>query len=354
MKNLKILIVGYYGSDNAGDEMLLRATKKLLNKIYETPEITAITYNIKDTKEKHNINGISRNKYKDIFKGIKNADIVVGGGGSMLQNITSNRSLIYYLSILKISKLMGKKVVLLGNGIGPLKNKIAIKNTIKILNSLDGVVLRDEESFEFLKSKGLKNIELGNDLVFSLDFNANNQVEDKKIVFNIRKWSYGDGFLLNITNFIKYLSDEGFKVSLVSFQKGNDDVVLKEIEKNINSSNVKFIDTDTDEELIEEIASGKVFIGMRLHGLIFSSLVNVPFIALSYDPKVSVFANNQGQKFFDDLSNIKTEELIDEFKNIYGNIEQQKNILIDNTKKTILLNYVNENMLRTQIINEAR
>jgi polysaccharide pyruvyl transferase WcaK-like protein len=87
----RILIIGYYGSGNAGDEALLRAAVNLLNKVYTKPDITAITYSVKDTEKTHGIKGISRNKYMDIVQGIINSDILVGGGGSMLQNVTSIR-----------------------------------------------------------------------------------------------------------------------------------------------------------------------------------------------------------------------------------------------------------------------
>lgn len=349
MRKLKILIVGYYGSDNAGDEMLLKATIDLLNKVYHEPEITAITYSVKDTKEKHGINGISRNRYFEILKGIKEADIVVGGGGSMLQNVTSNRSLLYYLAILSLGKLLGKKVVLLGNGIGPLKDRFYLKLTMKVLKSLDGIVLRDEDSYELLKSNNLNNIYLGNDLVFTLNMDHKMATKPKKIIFNLRKWFYDDNFSHTIRQFIEYLTKEGFDVVLVPFQKGNDDIVLRDIEKKLENSKVRLLENQDYNGLLEEIASGELFIGMRLHGLIFSSIFNKPFIALSYDPKVAIFSRKLGQVCFKDLNNITLDSLIQEFNKVYSNIEDYRRVLAKNTEEILSLNHINEDVLRTLI-----
>ncbi len=351
MRGIKVLIVGYYGSDNVGDEMLLKATINLLNKVYDSPEITAITYNVKNTMENHRINGISRNKYFEILKGIKRADIIVGGGGSMLQNVTSNRSLIYYLAILSLSKFLGKKVVLLGNGIGPLRGNFYINLTTKILRKLDAIVLRDEDSYNLLKSFNLENIYLGNDLVFSLDMDKSKDEEDKKIVFNLRKWFYNENFILTMEKFIEYLVNEGFHVSLIPFQRGNDDIILRRIERSLNSHRVKLLDNLSYKELMAEIASSKLFLGMRLHGLIFSSILEKPFIGLSYDPKVSIFSKKLGQVCFEDLNNITLDSLIKEFNRVYSNIEDYKEVLSKNVEEIFQLNHINEDVLRKLIQN---
>ena len=346
MKRIKVLVVGYYGSDNIGDEILLKATINLLRKTYDNPEITAITYSVKNTEKNHGINGISRNKYFQIIKGIKGVDLVVGGGGSMLQNITSNRSLMYYLAILSLAKIFGKKVVLLGNGIGPLRGKLFIKLTMRILSSLDAIVLRDEESYNYLKSYNLENIYLGNDLAFTLDVDKSIKEEQRKIVINLRKWFYNDEFISTIKKFIEYLSDKGYQVVLLPFQRGNDDVILKSIEKDLNSSNVIFIDGNDYNKIMNEIASCKLFIGMRLHGLIFSSIFNKPFIGLSYDPKVSIFAKKVGQIYFDELNNLTLDSLVEGFNKVQSNIDEYREILVRNVEEILALNNVNEDVIK--------
>lgn len=344
MKRVKSLIIGYYGSENIGDEMLLKGTVDILNRVFDNPEITAITYSVLDTKERHQINGISRNKYFEIYKGIKNSDIVVGGGGSMLQNVTSNRSLIYYLTILMLARIMGKKVVLLGNGIGPLKGSFFKRITIEVLKGLDGIVLRDEESYNFLKLHKLNNIYLGNDLAFTLDYKLV-VPQEKKIVLNLRKWVENSKFNRVIEDFVRFLARKGFKVVLLPFQGGNDDVILGEIAENISDENVIFPGTLEYDSILYEISSSEVFVGMRLHGLIFSSMVHTPFIGLCYDPKVRVFSQKQEQIYIEDLEKISSRVLIDAFEKLYGDLSHYNRKLKANTEGILLLNSVNEKVL---------
>lgn len=346
MNGHKILIIGYYGFKNAGDEALLKSTINLLRKVYINPDITAITYNVKDTENAHGIKGISRNKYFEIVKGIKNSDMVVGGGGSMLQNITSNRSLYYYLTILKMAKLFGKKVVLLGNGMGPFKGNSAKRITISVLKTLDSIVLRDEDSFRFLEKYNLKNIYLGNDLAFGLNIDKRLKTTPKKIIINLRDWFYDEKFINIIVEFIEYLSVNGYEIVLLPFQKGNDDKILLKIKEKIKAPSVKYLENLSVEELIEQISSGEVFIGMRLHGLIFSSILNKPFIALSYDPKVEIFSKKLEQICFNDLNNITLKGLLDGFNELYNNFDKYKNALKKNSGEMLSLSYVNEKVLR--------
>ncbi|MDI9494992.1 MAG: polysaccharide pyruvyl transferase CsaB [Bacillota bacterium] len=342
----RILIIGYYGSGNAGDEALLRAAVNLLNKVYTKPDITAITYSVKDTEKTHGIKGISRNKYMDIVQGIINSDILVGGGGSMLQNVTSNRSLYYYLAILMLAKLFGKKAVLLGNGIGPLKTSLAEKITIKILKSLDYIVLRDDVSFEFLKNHNMKNIYLGNDLAFSLDIDKKSETRPKRVIINLRDWFYDEKFIDIMVDFIEYLGGNEYEIVLLPFQKGNDDRVLQKIKDKIEGVPVKYCENLNFEDIILEISSGEVFIGMRLHGLIFSAILNKPFIALAYDPKVEVFSEKSGQIYFKDLNKITLKDLIESFNKLYENLEEHQRVLRKNTEEMTSYNYINEEILK--------
>lgn len=346
MRKLKILIIGYYGANNTGDEVLLKSTVELLKSVYNSPEIKAITYNVDDTVKNHGIVGISRNKFMNIIKVLRESDIVIGGGGSMIQNVTSNRSLIYYLTILKIAKIFKKKVMLLGNGIGPIKGNIPLCITVKMLKKLDAVILRDKESFNLLDTNGLENIYLGSDLAFSLEYgNCQKSVIPKRIAINLRKWFYERQFLEEFKKFIVYLSEAGYEVVLIPFQSGNDDVVLRELLYSIDGENIRLLESGECEEVLSEISKSELFIGMRLHGLIFSSIVNTPFIGLSYDPKVSAFSESQEQEYFKSIEEVTFEELISKFELSYSNRETYREKLRENTDKMMKLNEVYEKVL---------
>lgn len=346
MKNVKVLIIGYYGAGNIGDEVLLDATIDLLKTIYESPSVTVLTNDTVDTKENRQVEAVNRNSYFQVIKIIKGSDIVIGGGGSMLQNVTSNKSLIYYLGILNLAKLFRKKVALLGNGIGPIKREFYKKTTKYVLSKLDAIVLRDKDSYKLLEGFGLNNIYLGNDLAFTLDISETVEKENKKVLINLRKWDYNNNFIKSMENFVNYLISQDFKVTLISFQSDNDELVLKRIFNNINSPNLKYFESKESDKIVSEINSSELFIGMRLHGLIFASICSRPFIALSYDPKVSTFSKNLEQNYFEDLNNISINAIIDTFDDVYRNIDCFEDKLRKNNEKIRELSHVHEEVLK--------
>ena len=107
-----IVISGYYGFGNAGDEAMLCAIIDAIRKEEADAHITVISGNPKETSKKHNINAVGTFSALGILKAIAHSDLVISGGGSLLQDATSIRNTYYYLSIMALAKLLGKKVML--------------------------------------------------------------------------------------------------------------------------------------------------------------------------------------------------------------------------------------------------
>ncbi len=328
MKNKALkqfFIIGYYGSSNLGDELLLSCTKKLILDCVPDAELTALTYNVKGTESLHGIKGVSRNHYKEIVNAIKQADVIVGGGGSMLQNVTSNRSLMYYLMLIFISKRFGKKVLLLGNGIGPIQGTFWTWLTALLLKGIDHVVVRDKESYEVLQQMGLsKNVKLGSDLVFTYEALSKQVRNPKQVTLNLRPWKNEEAFLSVFESFIHDLLDQGYLVTLVPLQTGFDDRVLAVLKDRVAREGLELLPCEPVEQIIASIASSKVFIGMRLHSLILSALVETPFVGVSYDPKVNAFTTAMQQAHIENLDQLTVESLKEQFQRV---IDQEDSYL---------------------------
>lgn len=322
----KFFIIGYYGSSNLGDELLLSCTKKMILDCVPEAQLTALTYNVKGTESLHGIKGVSRNHYKEIVEAIKQADVIVGGGGSMLQNVTSNRSLMYYLMLIFISKCFGKKVLLLGNGIGPIQGNFWKWLTALFLKGIEHVVVRDEESYEALQQMGVtKNVKLGSDLVFTYETLSKEVRNPKKITINLRPWKNEEAFISVFETFIHELLDQGYEVVLVPLQKGFDDRVLGVLKDRVNREGLALLPCEPVEQIIASIASSKVFIGMRLHSLILSALVETPFVGVSYDPKVNAFTSAMKQAHIENLDQLTVAALKEQFQKV---IDQEESYLI--------------------------
>ena len=115
----KIVLSGYFGFDNLGDEAILYSIIQEVKKMQNT-EITVLSANPEKTSQKFGVAAVDRMSPKEVIRAIKNCDMFISGGGSLLQDVTSNRSLLYYLALLRLAKLFGKKVMIYSQGIGPV------------------------------------------------------------------------------------------------------------------------------------------------------------------------------------------------------------------------------------------
>ena len=172
-KNKKnILISGYYGYSNIGDEAILATLIRDLRSILGTEDynISVLSANPYATSTLNDgIFTIQRFDIFSVLREIGRANYVISGGGGLIQDVTSWKSPLYYLSIIGIAKLLNKKVLIYANGVGPLKYKFNRFLSRLILNKVDKITVRDEDSLKFLNKIGVKKIQLTVDPIFSFE-----------------------------------------------------------------------------------------------------------------------------------------------------------------------------------------
>ena len=144
-KGKKIIISGYYGFGNLGDEAILISIIDRLNTEIENPEIVILYTKAESEilKSYKNVRCVHRMNPLAIFFEMINADLVISGGGGLLQDSTGFTTVLYYLGIVKMALFLRKKVLFYAQGIGPLnldKSKKLITNT---LNKVNFITVRD-------------------------------------------------------------------------------------------------------------------------------------------------------------------------------------------------------------------
>lgn len=306
----KILIIGYYGSDNLGDELLLKETLKLLTPHVDHSNIKVLSYHVDQTKRFHGVEGVSRNKPFQILSAIKGADIIIGGGGSMLQNVTSNRSLMYYLSLINFGLLLRKKVVLLGNGIGPIKGGFQTRLVKRTLNRIDYLHIRDKDSYDWINGDQKEHIHLGQDLALD-NSTGSADIKRNNVIINLRMWKSVDAIKSVVKPFIHYVEKKGYTVTCLSMQDGNDDKAMADL------GPIKTF--ESLEALEKEVQTSRFAIAMRLHTLILCSNYGVPFIGLSYDPKVSTFCRQMDMPYYESFESLSFHDLVKSFDLLEAN-----------------------------------
>ena len=149
-KQKKILISGYYGFDNFGDEAILQTLVTNLKRI--NCDITVLSHNPKKTASNYDVKSINSFSILKVFINILKCDIFISGGGSLLQDITSLKNLIYYLTVIVIALVFNKKVVIFAQGFTPFRTKLGKFFTSFVLKYCDKIYVRDIKSQELLKT----------------------------------------------------------------------------------------------------------------------------------------------------------------------------------------------------------
>ena len=285
----KVLISGYYGFDNFGDEVILGVlTKKLksfganVRVLSSNPEKTAVLYNVDTT--------LFFCLLQVIFR-ISKTDVLISGGGSLLQDVTSFKSLLYYLWVINTALFFRKKVIIFAQGIGPINNKFGAMLTKKTLQKCILVTVRDRKSRLLLHKWGVK-ADLVCDPLFDLQLPDAKPLNKAGVQLRSFK-TLTDNLLQKLAQQINK-EFSGKEIEIYSFQDSLDLEVCKKFEKILKSINpdinTKVIFNQTSQEILDKISQLEYMIAMRFHANLISVKYGVKTLAVSYDIKVEKFA----------------------------------------------------------------
>lgn len=325
-KNKEIMVSGYYGFHNSGDDALLSAIIRDLKEHKDSPNIVVLSASPNETNRIYGVKSINRLNVFKILRHMKTADMLLSGGGTLIQDRTSTKSLWYYLAVIRAAMKNNMRVMLYANGIGPLTGRNNIRRTCKTLNCADLITLRDESSFDTLKSIGVecKNVIVtadpalglqGSDLSVGRKILNNSGVpKDKRLLgVSVRRW--GDvsaEFEDIIAAACDYAAEKyGFYPVFLPMQMSKDYTISQNIMSKMHSKSSIISERLKVEDMLSLVGNMDMCIGMRLHTLIYSAIKAVPLIGLVYDPKISSFMNYTHQNMYIDVSALTEREIKD-------------------------------------------
>ncbi len=334
---MNFLVLGYYGFFNSGDDAILYAVCQDIKAQDENNKIMVMSNNPESTEKEYGVKAIPRFDMLKVIKEIRKADVVVFGGGSLLQDVTSSRSLTYYLTIMKIAKFFKKKTILYANGVGPINSKENQSKTAKVLNKLTKITVRDTESEKLLYDIGVSQakVALTADPVYNLNTKSVNiddiykkhdvsLEKDKFVSVYFRKFGEDEGYISNLSKlFDKVQSELGLEILFVPMEYPSDYEASLKIKDQMKNNSFILNGRVEVPEMFEIIKNSKLVFGMRLHSLIYSSVVNTPMIAFSYDPKVDSFASQMGVDVAK-YNDVDVDVVFQQIKNILENYEVTK------------------------------
>lgn len=322
----KLVISGYYGFNNSGDEAVLKSILTALEEESHRSNITiepiVLSGDPEWTTSMYGVRSVHRMKLKEVREAIKESDGLISGGGSLLQDATGLKSIPYYLGVIKLAQWLKKPTFIYAQGIGPVNRKMFNPMIRSVFKACNYVSVRDEQSAEYLRGLGLQwnQIHVVPDPVMGLPLPEANAGEVSSVTVNaqgvgthtengesihtklpvigvsVRFWESDRKELTAIAAGLKKLcSKKAVHLRFMPFHLPIDEQASRFVMEMLGDlgnkgSEVSITKDLTDPQLmLQEVSNCDVVIGMRLHSLIYAASQYVPPVGISYDPKIDQF-----------------------------------------------------------------
>lgn len=340
---MRIVISGWYGNANTGDEAILSATICGLRNTLPEVEITVLSDNPKATAHQHKVLAFphlpcllgpvrtlkgmikwSPRQFAHTLSAMSQADLFLLGGGGLLQDYYADRlspllDRVYlyggaataWLSEVLVAELMGLPVVLYALGVGPLQTRQAQLLTRIAARRARLITVRDEESKDILTKLGLPpaaiHVTADPSLLLTpadsgwakdtLQDRGLNSTGRPRIALCPRLWANG-----SFTPILSQVADnlvEGFNADIILLPlqywayESDVGISVKVQEGIIHRERAHLLSGPwTPQEVMALLGQMDLVIGMRLHALILAVAMNVPVVGIVYDPKIRAFLSS--------------------------------------------------------------
>ncbi len=307
----RLLLVGYYGFGNDGDAWLLHKTVQILRDRYPDAALCAL-YNPAHIPHKRAVPFESSSVLKEmtfvnrwnpwaILKALVSSSAVVCGGGSLFQDKSSKQSLIYYALILIVARLLGKKRLLLGQGLGPLYFPLS-RRLVRLALGGATLCVRDEHSAALVQELNPKQpVILSADLVYyKAVFQPDRKATQKAPLIGLclsptdddRLTALAAGLAAVPQDYL-FLMGDAWQDEVLSWK--HEDLSGKIVDRLavLSAKKTDHRHSPLDRHTIKWVVT------MRYHVAVWASLRHIPFLALSEDPKLTALAESLGQPLVD-------------------------------------------------------
>jgi len=354
----KVVISGYYGFHNSGDEAILHAMLQALRDIIPGLEVTVLSRDPGYTTREFDVCSVPRNNPWRVFKAIMATDMLISGGGGLLQDVTSPRSIIYYLGVVAMAVLIGKPVFFYAQGIGPVRTALGRTAVRLVANHVKAITVRDPDSKNELESMGVKRpfIKVTADPVLGLEPFLIDRKKGRETLdslgmgggpvagVSVIPWRGMSRYKEVVARVADDLTAAGWQVLLIPMYNPVDIQACREVAALMREKPFVLGAETRYMELLSVASNLDLAVGMRLHFLIFSAIFGVPVVGITYDPKVNRFLQSIGLPPGLNAENLEYNELslsikhvINEREKISASLKERVALLREQAIKNALL-----------------
>ena len=322
-----IIISGYYGYENIGDDSILIPLIGGIRERLPDAKITVLARNPKNVERISRVRTINRFNLFSIWREMRHAKLLISGGGSLLQDGTSKKSLLYYAYIMRCAKKHGLRVMVYANGLGPLSAPSSRVAAAKAISDADYISFRERSSLELLGELGVSrdDARVTADPALLIEpaqnswidhIHSREGVSTEYFIVSIKDGNNFDGaktdsdVLDSLAADIREIAEKYSLTPLyIPMYVGRDGAITKRLAEMVGRGVV--FEKLTASELCGLIKRARFVVGTRLHMLIFAASMAVPMIGITYDPKIDAFLDyiNQRENMLD-IRTFKEGELV--------------------------------------------
>lgn len=323
-----LVISGYYGFGNAGDEAMLAAMVRSFRSLRPELELTVLSANPAKTRANHGVRSVGRLDLPRITAALIRSDALVSGAGSLLQDITSRRNLLYYLGIMCLAQLLGKPVIVYANGIGPLRSAAGRRAAARTLARARLITVRDRPALAELETLGLTGI-LSADPALALDppspGRGREMLQDlglgtggPLVVIAPRLFPGAAGVAPALAGAADYLiRNWRARILFIPMQLPEDMHAAALIRDRMREPSTVLQGDFHPSELLSLVGQADLLVGVRLHALIFAAVMGVPALGIAYDPKIPGFTASVGLPALE-VRDLKVEDILLAMETLIG------------------------------------
>ncbi len=287
MTNIQVVLCGYYGKGNGGDEALLVSMLEML-----PPTVTplVLSANPRATTKSYGVKSADRMNSGAVVRALRESHYLILGGGSLIQDATSMQSSIYYGGLMGLARQFGLKTIAIAQGIGPLDKPLTRWIAKNAFAGCTAISVRDPVSAALLTDWGIDCL-LAPDPVWSMDATpvpVISSIPSPKIAVTLRSHPQLTNARLDVLTqaLVDLQAATGSHILLVPFQPTTDVAMAERIRSQLTDNSQ--VVTLTDPKQLKGLFQGvDLAIGMRYHSLIMAAAEGCKCWAISYDPKVS-------------------------------------------------------------------
>ncbi|TVY09319.1 polysaccharide pyruvyl transferase CsaB [Paenibacillus cremeus] len=336
----RIIVSGYYGFNNSGDEAVLQSILLALQEQGERQGVhfvpVVLSVNPTETARTYGVESVHRMKLGEVWRALRGADGLISGGGSLLQDETGTKTIPYYLAIIRLAQWLGKPTFIYSQGIGPVHRRLFFGWIRSFFQKCPFVTVRDQESKDLLGRMGLspERVQVVPDPVMGMPLRGQptqtNAVQANPIIgVSVRFWNEDRSELQAIAAALRTILDQTDAViRFLPFHLPSDEkasLYVKEQMGEIYNHRISVAQQVTHpQDMLAEVAGCTLLIGMRLHSLIYAAGQMVPMVGVSYDPKIDQFLNRLDMKAASSTREPKATAISEELLRLLNGLEAWK------------------------------